>query len=144
MTRGCLLEGCLLLLSSSTICKYLAVPPLFCKHLPSCWPTWGLRERPSSLELVSLASWGDRLLNNESSVVDEAMSSLEYSKSCDGGHCFCAPRESQGMWGPTKHFNNCKNTTEMCSVNLQCQNSGKKFPSGVTCGDRRAASLPSL
>lgn len=35
-------------------------------------------------------------------------------------------------------------TPQKFAVNPQCQNSGKKFPSGVTCGDRRAASRPSL
>lgn len=53
------------------------------------------------------------------------------------------PLEKVKERGDQQSIFSCKDTTEVCSVNPQCQMSRKKLPGGVTCGDRRVASLPS-
>lgn len=54
------------------------------------------------------------------------------------------PLEKVREFGDQQSISTSVRTPQKFAVNPQCQNSGKKFPSGVTCGDRRAASRPSL
>lgn len=72
----------------------------------------------------------DRLLNKESSAVSEVVSSLRPAME----DIVSVPLGRVKECGDQQSISNPKTTTEICSVTPQCQNSGKKFPGGVTGG----------